>query len=111
MIRSVPRLASSSTGHHSAIIGANSVEQLQQSFAALDFTITAAQLAQLDEVSNWQEAKSDSRSHSNSDQINMLFPGSPVCLKSKLNSSTLNDAEKSAIFCQNHTEPGLSLIP
>jgi aryl-alcohol dehydrogenase-like predicted oxidoreductase len=38
------------------IIGANSVEQLQQSLAALDITLTSAQLAQLDEVSNWQEA-------------------------------------------------------
>jgi aryl-alcohol dehydrogenase-like predicted oxidoreductase len=56
MIRSVPRLASCSTGHHSAIIGANSVEQLQQNPAALNVTLTAAQLAQLDEVSNWQEA-------------------------------------------------------
>jgi len=38
------------------IIGANSVAQLQQSLAALDTTLTSAQLAQLDEVSNWQEA-------------------------------------------------------
>jgi aryl-alcohol dehydrogenase-like predicted oxidoreductase len=38
------------------IIGANSVSQLQQSLAALDITLTSGQLAQLDEVSNWQEA-------------------------------------------------------
>jgi aryl-alcohol dehydrogenase-like predicted oxidoreductase len=38
------------------IIGANSVAQLQQSLAALDITLTSAQLAQLDEVSAWQEA-------------------------------------------------------
>jgi aryl-alcohol dehydrogenase-like predicted oxidoreductase len=38
------------------IIGANSVEQLQQSLAALDVRLTAAQLAELDEISNWQDA-------------------------------------------------------
>jgi aryl-alcohol dehydrogenase-like predicted oxidoreductase len=38
------------------IIGANSVAQLQQSLATLDVTLTASQLAQLDEVSDWQEA-------------------------------------------------------
>jgi aryl-alcohol dehydrogenase-like predicted oxidoreductase len=38
------------------IIGANSVAQLQQSLAALDITLTSAQLAQLNEVSAWQEA-------------------------------------------------------
>ena len=38
------------------IIGANSVAQLQQSLAALDISLTSTQLAQLDEVSNWQEA-------------------------------------------------------
>ena len=38
------------------IIGANSVAQLQQSLAALDISLTSAQLAQLDEVSKWQEA-------------------------------------------------------
>ena len=38
------------------IIGVNSVAQLQQSIAALDITLTSAQLAQLDEVSNWHEA-------------------------------------------------------
>jgi aryl-alcohol dehydrogenase-like predicted oxidoreductase len=38
------------------IIGANSVAQLQQSLAALEITLTTAQLAQLDEVSAWQEA-------------------------------------------------------
>ncbi len=38
------------------IIGANSVAQLQQSLATLDVTLTAAQLAQLNEVSGWQEA-------------------------------------------------------
>jgi aryl-alcohol dehydrogenase-like predicted oxidoreductase len=38
------------------IIGANSVAQLQHSFAALDVTLPTAQLAQLDEVSGWQEA-------------------------------------------------------
>ena len=37
------------------IIGANSVAQLQQNLAALDVTLTSAQLAQLDEVSTWQE--------------------------------------------------------
>ena len=36
------------------IIGANSIAQLEQSLAALDVRLTAAQLAQLDEVSNWQ---------------------------------------------------------
>ncbi len=38
------------------IIGANSVAQLQQSLAALDITLTSPQLAQLNEVSAWQEA-------------------------------------------------------
>lgn len=38
------------------IIGANSVAQLQQSLAALDVRLTAAQLAQLDEISTWQDA-------------------------------------------------------
>lgn len=38
------------------IIGANSVSQLQQSLAALDITLTSAQLTQLDQVSSWQEA-------------------------------------------------------
>jgi aryl-alcohol dehydrogenase-like predicted oxidoreductase len=38
------------------IIGANSLAQLKQSLAALDITLTSVQLAQLDEVSNWQEA-------------------------------------------------------
>ena len=37
------------------IIGANSLAQLQQSLPALDITLTSPQLAQLDEVSNWQE--------------------------------------------------------
>ena len=37
------------------IIGANSVAQLQQNLAALDVTLTSEQLAQLDEVSSWQE--------------------------------------------------------
>jgi aryl-alcohol dehydrogenase-like predicted oxidoreductase len=37
------------------IIGANSVTQLQQNLAALDVTLTSAQLAQLDEVLTWQE--------------------------------------------------------
>ncbi|HYX51543.1 MAG TPA: aldo/keto reductase, partial [Ktedonobacteraceae bacterium] len=37
------------------IIGANSVSQLQQSLVALEITLTSAQLAQLDEVSAWQE--------------------------------------------------------
>jgi aryl-alcohol dehydrogenase-like predicted oxidoreductase len=38
------------------IIGANSTAQLQQSLATLDVTLTASQLAQLNEVSGWQEA-------------------------------------------------------
>ena len=38
------------------IIGTNSVAQLQQNFAALDVTLTSAQLAQMNEVSGWQEA-------------------------------------------------------
>jgi len=38
------------------IIGANSVTQLQQSLAALDVTLTSAQLVQLNEVSDWKEA-------------------------------------------------------
>jgi aryl-alcohol dehydrogenase-like predicted oxidoreductase len=38
------------------IVGANSVAQLQQNFAALDVTLSSAQLAQLNEVSGWQEA-------------------------------------------------------
>jgi aryl-alcohol dehydrogenase-like predicted oxidoreductase len=37
------------------IIGANSVAQLEESFTALDITLTPAQLAQLDEVSAWQK--------------------------------------------------------
>lgn len=37
------------------IIGANSVAQLQQSLAALDVTLTSAQLSQLDEASAWQK--------------------------------------------------------
>jgi aryl-alcohol dehydrogenase-like predicted oxidoreductase len=38
------------------IIGANSVAQLQQSLVALDISLTSTQLAQLNEVSGWQEA-------------------------------------------------------
>jgi aryl-alcohol dehydrogenase-like predicted oxidoreductase len=38
------------------IIGANSITQLQQSLAALDSTLSSMHLAQLDEVSGWQEA-------------------------------------------------------
>ena len=38
------------------IIGANSVAQLKQSLSALDVRLTAAQLAELDEISNWQDA-------------------------------------------------------
>lgn len=38
------------------IIGANSVAQLQQSFAALDVTLSTTQLTQLDDVSGRQEA-------------------------------------------------------
>ncbi len=38
------------------IIGANSVAQLQQNLAALDVRLTTAQLAELDEISNWQDA-------------------------------------------------------
>ena len=38
------------------IIGANSVAQLQQSLAALDVRLTASQLAELDEISTWQDA-------------------------------------------------------
>jgi aryl-alcohol dehydrogenase-like predicted oxidoreductase len=38
------------------IIGANSVAQLLPSFAALDITLTSPQLAQLNDVSAWQEA-------------------------------------------------------
>jgi aryl-alcohol dehydrogenase-like predicted oxidoreductase len=37
------------------IIGANSVAQLQQCLTALEITLTSAQLAQLNEVSNLQE--------------------------------------------------------
>jgi aryl-alcohol dehydrogenase-like predicted oxidoreductase len=40
----------------SPIIGANSLAQLQQNLAALDVRLTAAQLAQLDEISTWQDA-------------------------------------------------------
>jgi aryl-alcohol dehydrogenase-like predicted oxidoreductase len=42
------------------MIGANPVEQLQQNLTALEITLTSHQLAQLDEVSNWQEARGDS---------------------------------------------------
>jgi len=38
------------------IIGANSIIHLQQSLAALDITLSSTHLAQLDEVSSWQEA-------------------------------------------------------
>jgi aryl-alcohol dehydrogenase-like predicted oxidoreductase len=37
------------------IIGANSVAQLEKSFAALNVTLSPAQLAQLDEVAGWQQ--------------------------------------------------------
>lgn len=37
------------------IVGVNSVDHLQQSLAALDITLTSMQLAELDEVSSWQE--------------------------------------------------------
>ena len=38
------------------IIGASSVEQLQQSLAALEISLTHAQIIQLNEVSKWQES-------------------------------------------------------
>jgi len=38
------------------IIGANSVTQLQQNMAALDVTLITPQLAELNKVSDWQEA-------------------------------------------------------
>ncbi len=38
------------------IIGANSIEQLQQSLAVLGITLTPVQIAELDGASNWQEA-------------------------------------------------------
>ena len=38
------------------IIGANSVTQLQQNMAALDGTLTASQIAELNKISDWQEA-------------------------------------------------------
>jgi hypothetical protein len=44
-----------------------------KSLAALDITLTSAQIAQLVKVSNWQEAERDSRSQSNSDQKNCAF--------------------------------------
>lgn len=39
------------------IIGANSVEQLQDSLAALDLTLSDAQIARLNEASSWQDAQ------------------------------------------------------
>jgi aryl-alcohol dehydrogenase-like predicted oxidoreductase len=37
------------------ITGANSVEQLQQSLPALDITLTPSRIAELDDVSAWQQ--------------------------------------------------------
>jgi aryl-alcohol dehydrogenase-like predicted oxidoreductase len=38
------------------IIGANSIEQLRDSLAASDMTLSAGQIARLNEASQWQEA-------------------------------------------------------